>query len=86
MSKRMPLSHDRRDVVQLLADAEPVISRTLSRRRSLLTEADADDVRGAVRLRLVRKLTNPDEEPIASFADYVAIVTLHAADDLIRAK
>jgi hypothetical protein len=86
VSKRMPLSHDRRDLAQLLADAEPVIARTLSRRRGLLTEADADDVRGAVRLRLVRKLTTGDEEPIASFADYVAIVTLHAADDLIRAK
>jgi hypothetical protein len=82
----MPLSHDRRDLVQLLADAEPVILRTLSRRRGLLTDADVDDVRGAVRLRLVRKLTTDDEEPIASFADYVAIVTLHAADDLIRAK
>lgn len=82
----MPLSHDRHDLVQLLADAEPVIVRTLSRRRGLLTEADVEDVRGAVRLRLVRKLMGDENEPIASFADYVAIVTLHAADDLIRAK
>lgn len=75
-------------IARLLVEvAEPVIGRTLSRRRGVLSDADLEDVAGTARLRLLRKLENPDAaEPIASFANYVAMTALHAADDLLRRK
>src|SRR5215213_11736428 len=75
-------------IEQLLVEiAEPVIARTLSRRRGVLSDADLDDVAGTVRLRLLRKLEALEvTEPIVSFANYVAMSALHAADDLLRQK
>lgn len=47
-----------------------------------------DDVKGEVAIRLLRRLRTlseqPDAEPIVSFRNYVATVTFHAMDDLLR--
>lgn len=68
--------------------ADPVIRRSLFHRLGS-REPELEDIRGGVMLRLVRKLDELQRgasEPIASFADYVAIVTFHAADDFLRRK
>jgi hypothetical protein len=47
-----------------------------------------DDVRGEVAIRLLRRLRTlseqQDPEPIVSFRNYVATITFHAVDDLLR--
>jgi DNA-directed RNA polymerase specialized sigma24 family protein len=68
--------------------ADPVIRRSLFHRLGT-REPELEDIRGGVMLRLVRKLDELQRgtiEPIGSFADYVAIVTFHAADDFLRRK
>ena len=68
--------------------ADPVIRRSLYHRLGT-RETELEDIRGGVLVRLVRKLDELQRgvaEPIASFADYVAIVTFHAADDFLRRK
>jgi len=68
--------------------ADPVIRRSLFHRLGA-REPELDDIRGGVMLRLMRKLDELQRgvsEPIASFTDYVAIVTFHAADDFLRRK
>ena len=68
--------------------ADPVIRRSLAHRLGT-REPELEDIRGGVMLRLVRKLDELQRgvsEPIASFADYVAIATFHAADDFLRRK
>jgi len=76
-------------IEQLLTEvADPVIRRSLFHRLGT-REPELDDIRGGVMLRLVRKLDELQRgasEPIGSFADYVAIVTFHAADDFLRRK
>lgn len=68
--------------------ADPVIRRSLFHRLGP-REPELEDIRGGVMLRLVRKLDEVQRgasDPIGSFADYVAIVTFHAADDFLRRK
>lgn len=68
--------------------ADPVIRRSLFHRLGA-REPELEDIRGGVMLRLVRKLDEMQRgaaDPISSFADYVAIVTFHAADDFLRRK
>lgn len=68
--------------------ADPVIRRSLFHRLGA-REPELEDIRGGVMLRLVRKLDELQRgisDPIGSFADYVAIVTFHAADDFLRRK
>lgn len=84
-------THDpaKREVLigRLLIDvADPVIRRSLGR-RNMLRDEDVDDIRGAVMIRLLRRIESLDEsEPIASFIDYVATVTFHAVDDHLRRR
>jgi len=76
-------------IEHLLTDiADPVIRRSLFHRLGA-REQELEDIRGGVMLRLIRKLDEVQRgvsEPIGSFADYVAIVTFHAADDFLRRK
>lgn len=76
-------------IEHLLTDiADPVIRRSLFHRLGP-REQELEDIRGGVMLRLIRKLDEVQRgvsEPIGSFADYVAIVTFHAADDFLRRK
>ncbi len=75
-------------IEQILQQAEPVI------RRVLLTKIrpaddDADEIRGEVLLALVTRLQDiraGNAEPIASFADYTASVTVHAFNHLMRRR
>lgn len=70
----------------LIEVADPVIRRSLGR-RNMLRDEDVDDIRGAVMIRLLRRIEAlHDSEPIASFADYVATVTFHAVDDHLRRR
>jgi len=84
-------THDpaKREVIvgHLLIDvADPVIRRSLGR-RNMLRDEDVDDIRGAVMIRLLRRIESlEDSDPIASFADYVATVTFHAVDDHLRRR
>jgi hypothetical protein len=76
-------------IEHLLTDiADPVIRRSLFHRLGP-REPELEDIRGGVMLRLVRKLDELQRgvsDAIGSFADYVAIVTFHAADDFLRRK
>jgi RNA polymerase sigma factor (sigma-70 family) len=76
-------------IARLLTEvADPVIRRSLFHRLGT-REAELEDIRGSVMLRLLKKLDEIHRgaaEPIGSFADYVAIVTFHAADDHLRRK
>jgi hypothetical protein len=68
--------------------AEPVIRRSLLHRLGS-RDTELEDIHAGVVLRLVRKLdeiSRGTAEPIASFADYTAIVAFHAADDHLRRK
>lgn len=68
--------------------ADPVIRRSLYHRLGA-REPELEDIRGGIMLRLIRKLDELQRgasEPIASFADYVAIASFHAADDFLRRK
>jgi RNA polymerase sigma factor (sigma-70 family) len=72
----------------LLAEqADPVIRRSIRHRLGIANPADVDDIRSAVLLRLFRKLGQlAIDDPIESFANYVATVTYHAVDDYLRKK
>ena len=68
--------------------AEPVIRRSLYHRLGT-REQELEDIYAGVIVRLMRKLDELQRgfaEPIGSFADYVAIVTFHAADDFLRRR
>src|SRR5207253_9540253 len=53
--------------------ADPVIRRSIRHRLGIANPADVDDIRGAVMLRLLRKLSQlAADDPIASFINYVA--------------
>jgi len=77
-------------VAALLQDhAETVIRKNLRFRLSSSSAEDLEDLHGTIVVRLLRKLEEIERgeaEPIASFADYVAIITHHAADDFLRRK
>lgn len=67
--------------------ADPVIRRSIRHRLGIANPADVDDIRGAVMLRLLRKLAQlAADDPIASFTNYVATVTYHSVDDYLRKK
>jgi RNA polymerase sigma factor (sigma-70 family) len=67
--------------------ADPVIRRSIRHRLGIANPADVDDIRGAVMLRLLRKLSQlAADDPIASFTNYVATVTYHSVDDYLRKK
>lgn len=57
-------------------------------RQSSLGPDEQHDVRAEVLLRLVNRLqrlvADPETEPLASFSDYVAAVTLNTFDELLR--
>jgi hypothetical protein len=75
-------------IEKILERAEPVIRRVLLRKVRAGHE-DAVEIRSEVLLGLLARLqdicTN-DAEPIASFDDYTASVTLHAFNNLMRRR
>jgi len=81
-------------MARLLAEsADPVIDQILRRTqiRSGFQAEDVDDLRSLVRMKLLERLGQGDAipagpEPIHSFAEFVAVTTYHAVDDLLRKR
>lgn len=69
-----------------LREADEVIRRSLMKRRGMFEPDDFEDLRSETMLRLVRRLDDPEAEPIASFPDYVAMVAYHVVDDYVRKR
>lgn len=74
------------EIDELLRRADPVIRRTLARRRGLYGADDLDDLRSEVLLRLVRRLGSGGSADILEFEDYVAGVAFHVVDDSMRRR
>src|SRR4051794_3219435 len=79
-------------VERLLSErAEGVISRVIGQRfragriGSLRAE-ERDDLRSTAMLRVLQRLRAGDDAAIENFDGYVAMVTLHACDDLVRER
>ena len=77
-----------REVERLITGrAEPVLGRLVRRAQlhSGFQPQDIEDLRGAIILRLVQRLTAMPE-PVLSFDDFVAATVFHAIDDLLRKR
>jgi RNA polymerase sigma factor (sigma-70 family) len=70
----------------LLDDARRVIRRVLLSSRHNVREDDFADIVSTVNLRIVRRLRQRDQEPIANFADYVATLTYNVIYDFLRSR
>ena len=80
-------SRERAIETLLLQHAQTVVMRILARNRSCVPAEDADDIVSTVHLRVFRRLQQPlDQEPIASFADYVAMITYNVINDYLRRR
>lgn len=83
---------DKPPVERLLGErAEGVISRVIAQRfRSgrigKLRPEERDDLRSTAMLRVLQRLRSCDAAAIENFDGYVAMVTLHACDDLVRER
>src|SRR3954468_21224192 len=71
---------------QLLDDAWRVVRRVLLSSRRNVREEDFADIAATVNLRIVRRLRQLDQEPIANFADYVATLTYNVIYDFLRSR
>jgi len=76
---------------RLLGDrAETMIRRVISQRFrrgriGLLRDEEREDLSASAMLRVLQRLRSADEgQAIVNFENYVATVTLHACDDLVR--
>jgi hypothetical protein len=78
------------EVERLILHAQPLIAEILtrySRGRMAFPRHDADDVHGAINLRLLAKLraiARSEEDAIRDFEKYVATITYNAINDSLR--
>jgi RNA polymerase sigma factor (sigma-70 family) len=73
----------------LTQHADPVIRRGLRHRFGATQSAEIEDIRSSVIVRLLNRLErvdDPEADHIASFADYVAMVTYNTIDDYARRR
>jgi DNA-directed RNA polymerase specialized sigma24 family protein len=90
-----PVPPASRGSAELLAEAEPAIRSALRHKLFVSLDEtdgrqrnmDALDLLGAVRLKLLQKLSqDPAPEGIENFSSYAATVTYHACSDYLRAR
>src|SRR5438874_282832 len=74
------------DEALLLDDARRVVRRVLLSSRKNVREEDFADIVSTVNLRIMRRLRQLDQEPIANFADYVATLTYNVIYDFLRSR
>lgn len=79
-------ANESRELIDALSGVEEVIRRSLGTRRGMFDPADLEDLRSEVMLRLVRRLHDPDANPIDDIASYAAVVTFHVVDDYVRKR
>lgn len=73
----------------LTEHADPVIRRGLRHRFGPAQSPEIEDIRSSVIVRLLNRLErvdDPEADHIASFADYVAMVTYNTIDDYARRR
>jgi RNA polymerase sigma factor (sigma-70 family) len=78
-------SEDEREL-RLLDQGQSVVRRVLLSSRQNIREEDLADIVSTVNLRIVRRLRQLDQEPIANFADYVATLTYNVIYDFLRSR
>ncbi len=77
----------KRTIETLLLDhARFIVLRVLRTNRQNVRQEDFDDIASTVNLRIVRRLGQLDQDPIANFADYVAKVTYNVTYDFLRSR
>ena len=93
VSLASPLRTDSESAVERLLGerAEGVISRVIAQRFGAgrigrLRAEERDDLHSTAMLRVLQRLRAGGDEAIADFENYVAMVTLHACDDLVRER
>jgi RNA polymerase sigma factor (sigma-70 family) len=79
-------SRDRAIETLLLDHARLIVQRVLLTNRQNVRQEDFDDIASTVNLRIVRRLRQLDQEPIANFDDYVATVTYNVIYDFLRSR
>jgi RNA polymerase sigma factor (sigma-70 family) len=79
-------ARDRAIETLLLDHARRIVQRVLLTNRQNVRQEDFDDIASTVNLRIVRRLRQLDQEPIANFADYVATITFNVIYDFLRSR